>query len=233
MAGETGPISVSLTTSMIIAGFFAISCYNAIEVIIFIFLTFKRRNGLYFWSMLVASVGIPVHSVAVLLRYFGLAPNFIMCVITVIGWYAMVTGQAVVLYSRLHLVIRDDAKIRWVLIMIITNVCILHIPVTVLFFGSNLDNPEPFLIPFTIYEKIQLTGFCVQEFIISGIYIWETIHALRPVLAIKGPDERKIIRNLIIINVLVVLMDITSSSPSILTTFTSRPPTRRPCTASS
>src|ERR1700737_3865512 len=116
MAGETGPISVSLSVALIIAGFFAISCYNVIEIIIFIFNTFKRRNGLYFWSMLVASLGIPIHAVAVLLRFFGLAPDFFMCVVTVVGWYAMVTGQAVVLYSRLHLVVRDDKKIRWVLI---------------------------------------------------------------------------------------------------------------------
>lgn len=207
MAGETGPISVSLPIAMVIAGFFAISCFNVIEIIVFIFNTFKRRNGLYFWSMLVASVGIPVHAVAVLLRYFQLAPNFPMCVVTVLGWYAMVTGQAVVLYSRLHLVVGDNRKIRWVLIMIITNVCILHFPVTVLFLGSNLGG-ENLLKPFIIYEKIQLTGFCIQEFIISGLYIWETIHALKPVLMMKGPNERKVIRYLILINILIVLLDI-------------------------
>ncbi|KAH8588444.1 hypothetical protein B0O99DRAFT_655954 [Bisporella sp. PMI_857] len=207
MAGETGSISVSLPIAMVIAGFFAISCSNVIEILILIFSTFKSRTGLYFWSMIVASLGIPVHAVAVLLRYFRLAPDFPMCVITVIGWYAMVTGQAVVLYSRLHLVVSDDRKIRWVLIMIITNVCILHLPVTVLFLGSNLGN-DNLLKPFIIYEKIQLTGFCIQEFIISGLYIWETIHALKPVLAIKGPNERKVIRHLILINVLIVLLDI-------------------------
>lgn len=97
---------------MVIAGFFAISCSNVVEILVLIFNTFKRRTGLYFWSMIVASVGILVHAVAVLLRYFRLAPDFPMCVITVIGWYAMVTGQAVVMYSRLYLVAGNDRIIR-------------------------------------------------------------------------------------------------------------------------
>lgn len=209
MAGETGPIQVSLAIAMVIAGFFAISCFNVVEIIINIFHTFNCRKGLYFWSMLVATLGIPIHAVAVLLRFFQLAPDFAMCVVTIIGWYAMVTGQSVVLYSRLHLVVHDNRKIRWVLIMIVTNVCILHFPTTVLFLGSNAGSSAIFLKPFIIYEKIQLTGFCIQEFIISGLYIWETIHALKPVLMIKGPKERKVIKHLIVINIIVVLMDVT------------------------
>lgn len=91
MPGETGPVSVSLPVAMTMAGFFAISCYNAIEINFSIFNTFKRRRGLYFWSMLVASWGIMIHAIAGLLRFFSLAPNFPMCVVIVIGWYAMVT----------------------------------------------------------------------------------------------------------------------------------------------
>ncbi len=49
-----------------------------------------------------------------------------------ISWWCMVTGQALVLYSRLYLVVRDHRKIRWVLVMIITNFCILHIPIMIL-----------------------------------------------------------------------------------------------------
>jgi hypothetical protein len=191
------------------AGFFAISIYNSIEILLMILNTFKRREGLYFWSMLVATSGIPLHTIAVLLRYFRLAPNFPMCALTVCGWWAMVTGQSVVLYSRLHLVVDDRRKIRWVLIMIVTNVCILHVPVTVLFLGSNVGRAKPFRDPFEVYEKIQLAGFFFQELIISGLYIWEAVHALRPILAIKSYPEQKVVRNLILVNVFVVVLDVT------------------------
>lgn len=209
MPGETGAISVSLPVAMTMAGFFSISCYNVIEINFSIFYTFKRRRGLYFWSMLVASWGIMIHAIAVLLRFFSLAPNFPMCVVIVIGWYAMVTGQAVVMYSRLHLVVYNQKIIRWVLIMIITNFCILHIPVTILFFGSNLQDSKLFITPFNIYERIQLAGFFVQELIISLLYIVESIRVLRPILAIRGPTERQVIRHLILVNIVIVAMDVT------------------------
>ncbi|KAB8072485.1 hypothetical protein BDV29DRAFT_158508 [Aspergillus leporis] len=206
MAGETGAISVSRPIAMVMAAFFGIACYNVLEILVSIFMTFKRHRGLYFWSMLVATLGILVHSIAVVLRFFGLAPNFPMCVLIVIGWYAMVTGQAVVLYSRLHLVVSDCARIRWVLYMIITSFCVLHVPVTILFFGSNLGLSN-FVEPFNIYERIQLAGFSVQEIIISGLYIWEASRALKPIFDRNGRAGRNVMVHLILVNVLVIVLD--------------------------
>ncbi|KAH8667844.1 hypothetical protein BGZ61DRAFT_118475 [Ilyonectria robusta] len=208
MAGETGPISASLPINMTIAGFFAIACFNCVEILISLLNRFKRYDGLYFWSMLTATLGIVLHSIVVLLRYYGLGPNFPLSVLTCIGWYGMVTGQSLVLYSRLHLIVSDKSKARWVLIMIITNVCILHVPVTVLFLGSNTRLSSRFLPAFNIYERVQLAGFFVQESIISGLYIWETAHGLKPIFAMKRAIERKVIRHLIIVNVLVIVLDI-------------------------
>lgn len=206
MAGESGPLLVSLPRAMTIAAFFGTSVYNSVEILFFMFHQFKNRKGLYFWSMLVACIGIPVHATAVLLRMFGLAPNVLMCFTVVLGWWAMVTGQAVVLYSRLHLV-SDGKKIRFVLIMIITNFIVLHLPVSALYLAINIRASNTLTEAFKVYEKIQLTLFSVQEFIISGIYIWEACRTLNPILKIKGPRERKVIRNLILVNLFVVAMD--------------------------
>ncbi|KAJ5982843.1 hypothetical protein N7481_004942 [Penicillium waksmanii] len=206
MGGETGPINVSRVMAMVIAGLLALSCYNVIEITISIFTTFKRRHGLYFWSMLIATFGILVHAISVFLRYFALAPNFPMCVLICIGWYAMVNGQSVVLFSRLHLVTTYGQYSRWVLYMIIFNFCALQIPTTILFLGSN-RGVDSFVDTFNIYERIQLTGLSVQETIISALYIWETMTSLRPVLALKGPNGQKAITNLVIINITAVLLD--------------------------
>lgn len=206
MAGEAGPVLVSLPKAMTIAAFFALSVYNSIEILFSIFHQFKTHKGLYFWSMLIACIGIPVHATAVLLRMFGLAPNAAMSLIVILGWWAMVTGQAVVLYSRLHLV-SDQRKIRWVLIMIIVNFIILHLPVSALYLAINIRTFDSLTKVFSVYEKTQLTGFCIQESIISGIYIWEASRTLNPILEFKGPKERKVIRHLILVNILVVTMD--------------------------
>ena len=208
MAGETGPISASLPINMTIAGFFAIACYNCIEIFINLINRFKRRDGLYFWSMLVTTLGILLHSIVVLLRYYALGPNLILAVLTCVGWYGMVTGFSVVLYSRLHLIVLDKSKTRWVLIMIITSFCVFHIPVTIVFLCSNGRHPASFIKVFEVYERVQLAGFCIQECLISMFYIVETIRTLRPILAVKAPKERRIIRDLVIVNVFAIILDI-------------------------
>lgn len=206
MAGQTGPIHVSRAIAMVIAALFALACYNVVEILISTFTTFRRRQGLYFWSMLVCTLGTLIHAISGFLRYFALAPNFPMSVLICIGWYAMVTGQSVVLYSRLHLVSTHYEYFRYVRWMIIINACILHIPTTILFLGSN-HGVDSFITPFNIFERVQLTGFSLQETIISALYIWETITGLRPVLLLKGPRGQRVILNLILVNAIAILLD--------------------------
>ncbi|KAK7178123.1 integral membrane protein [Paraphaeosphaeria sporulosa] len=206
MTGESGPVLLSMPKAMTIAALFGISIFNSIDILFSIFHQFKHHKGLYFWSMLTACIGIPVHATAVLLRMFGLAPNAAMSFIVVLGWWAMVTGQAIVLYSRLHLV-SDRKKIRWVLIMIITNFIVLHLPVSALYLAINIRAFDSLTRVFSTYEKIQLTGFSIQESIISGIYIWEASRTLNPILEFREPRERRIIRHLILVNVFVIAMD--------------------------
>lgn len=203
MPGETGAVTVSCPTAMTMAAFFGISAYNVLEIQVSIFNVFKRRRCLYFWSMEVASWTILMHGLPIFLRF---APKLPMCVLIVIGRWGMVTGQSVVLYSRLQLVVEDARRIRWVLYMIIFNFFALQIPTSILFFGENLGY-LPFLPAFNIYERLQLTGFCLQESIISGLYIWEGSRALKPVFAMRGRSGRDIMIHLILVNVLVVAVD--------------------------
>lgn len=124
---------LNLPTAMTIASFTTIAWVNTIELQIRIWYRFKRYTGLYFWSLLVSSWGCALHPLSFLMLDFKIWKNAQVTGIVIgISWWAMVTGQALVLYSRLHLVVRDRRKIRWVLIMIITNVFVLHIPITVI-----------------------------------------------------------------------------------------------------
>ncbi|KAM9873923.1 integral membrane protein [Verticillium dahliae] len=193
---------------MTIAAFFGVAVYNCVEIIVILLDRFKRHNGLYFWSMVVTTFSILLHSVVVLIRYYGLGPNFPLAALTCVGWYGMVTAFSVVLYSRLHLVVSDASKTRWVAIMIVTSFCVFHIPVTVLFLGANTRLTDRFIHIFNVYERVQLAGFTLQECLISGFYIIETIRTLKPILAIKLPKERKIIWHLIVINGFVIILDI-------------------------
>jgi hypothetical protein len=84
-------------------------------------MTFKRREGLYFWSILLASFGVLPYCVGWLIVYFDLTHDYVGMIIDSIGWVLLVSGQSMVLYSRLHLVVIDARILRGVLIMIISN----------------------------------------------------------------------------------------------------------------
>ena len=206
--GEKIPVNIPIY--MAIGAFTAVAWFNVIELNIQVFLTFKRHRGLYFWSLLISSYGCVLHALGFLLKFFQITPNdYVSCTIITIGWYSMVTGQAIVLYSRLHLVVREQRVLRAVLIMIIVDAICLHIPTTVLTYGSAVNAPPNVVISFTHafnkMERVQMTFFCLQEFIISGIYVYNTIRLLRPVYHGK---TRKVMMQLIWINLIIIGMDV-------------------------
>jgi hypothetical protein len=184
-----------------------LAIYNAFELLALILMTFKRRKGLYFWSIFLASFGVIPYSVGWILVYFEPTSAYVGMIIDSIGWVLLVSGQSVVLYSRLHLVLNNINILRAVLWMIICNGVVWHTSITVLLFGSTYSPRQSrsgFNAVFNVMEKVQMTFFCLQEFIISGLYIWATADILRTSLG----NKRRFMWQLFSINVLIVIMDV-------------------------
>jgi hypothetical protein len=136
--GMIGGVQTTLSKAMIDSAFTAIALFNVIELNVVIWMTFKRRKGLYFYSLLVASWGIAVYALSSIMKLYRVWQNdYVSMAFITIGWYAMVTGQSVVQYSRLHLVVHNRNKIKWVLWMIIINFFLFHIPTTVMTYGVS------------------------------------------------------------------------------------------------
>ncbi|CZT03076.1 uncharacterized protein RAG0_09950 [Rhynchosporium agropyri] len=113
----------------------------------------------------------------------------------------------IVLYSRLHLVVRSPRILNLVLIMVIIDAFLFHVPTIVFQYGVSANGKThayylPFMAPM---ERIQVFGFSIQEVVISIIYIWATLRML------KGSFNEKI-RNtiifLILIQIVVILADV-------------------------
>lgn len=124
----------------------------------------------------------------------------------------MVSGQSFVLYSRLYLVNLDKRIRRYVLAMIIVNGVVLHTATAVTAAGSNSKVSSLFITPYAILERIQITVFCVQEFILSGLYVWKAwkFLAIYRSGGSKTQDKlRAMMLHLILSNVVVVSLDIT------------------------
>lgn len=191
--------------------FLGIALYNSLELLVLIFASFRRYRGLYFWSLLLSTVlGVIPQSLSFVLKYYDIGPLWFSITLSTIGWYFMVTGQALVLFSRLNIVVQDLTVSHRVLAMIIINAIVLHVPTTVLTYGTNFIRTSVWVHAYTIMERIELTGFCLQEFIISGLYISKTISILRvspPSIHGHNPN-RKVMYQLLAINALIIVMDI-------------------------
>lgn len=205
LSPEASALFLSNMGTVQIVSMFAISAWSAIEVIIAVFETFQKYRGLYFWSMQIAAGGILLHSIPGQIRYTNLAPALSVSVPYVIGWMWMVTGQALILWSRLHLVVADVRHVRWVLWLIIANVFVLHIPVGVLFFLKGYDTR--FFRAAYVYDRLQTIGFACQDTLLCGIYVREALRALKPVFESKGAQGRRIIYRILFVNIIGIVLN--------------------------
>lgn len=186
----------------------ALAWCNAIELIVLCFNTFKRYAGPYFWNLFVASLGIIPFGLGYFLKIYGITFShyFLEIIIADIGWSALVTGQSLVLWSRLHLVLHNPYILRGLLHLIIFDGVLLHTSGTVLELTNNaLPNSHSVALAFSINERIQLIWFCLQELLISSVYIYATIQLLR---LDACSFSRSILTQLIGVNIVIILLDI-------------------------
>ncbi|KAJ5178711.1 hypothetical protein N7492_001921 [Penicillium capsulatum] len=188
------------------AAFAAIAWYNAIELVVLCFVSFKRRRGCYFWSLLLSSTSIIPHCIGYVLLFFTDTNRYVCVSLIAFSWYFMVTGQSVVLWSRLHLVLQNTKVLWGILCMIIVDFFLFQVPNTVFLFGTvSVSGPSTYSAGYNIFERIQLVAYLLQEVIISTTYVVETVRLLR--LRPQGRPSG-ILRQLLTINILILLLDI-------------------------
>ncbi|PWY87069.1 hypothetical protein BO94DRAFT_565978 [Aspergillus sclerotioniger CBS 115572] len=189
----------------IFTAFAAIACYNAVELMILCLSAFKRRGSTYFWSLLIASISILPQCIGYVLPFSRpeISP-YGSATLILVGWCGMITGHSLVLWSRLHLVLQDPRVLRYLLRLIILDDILLQIPITVLLYGTVSSQWELFNNGYNIMERIQLVGFCLQEALLSGIYVWEAAKLLQ--LRPEG-RHRRILAQLMLINITILMLD--------------------------
>jgi hypothetical protein len=178
-----------------------------VELTVWVFYVFRRYTGLYFWSVLITTWGVTLHAIGFVLKdCVPSCPWQLSTTIAEVGWVSMVSGFSVVLYSRLHLVIRNQRTLRLVLAMIITDAFLFHIPTVVFQYGTSYKKTHKKYLPFMApMERVQVLGFSIQEILISSIYIYATLQML------KGSFNKKIRQTtlvLILIQVIVIFCDV-------------------------
>ncbi|KAL5000009.1 hypothetical protein BDV10DRAFT_183878 [Aspergillus recurvatus] len=207
---SSDPIAESITRpeEFAFTAFASITLYNSIELIVLCLASFKRYRGLYFWSLVVSTCSLIINCLGFVMLFFTSITPYVSVTFVLIGWYCMVTGHSVVLWSRLHLVLHSPGILRAILYLIIANGILVQIPITVLLYGAVGPHSQTrvvFVRGYSVMERIQLVIFCLQECLLSAIYIWETakLLRLRPQRA-----HRVILTQLLAINVVILILDI-------------------------
>lgn len=201
---QGGKVSIEI----VMAVFAALALYNAIELTILVFTTFHRYAGLYFWALLLScAVGVIPTAIANILHFYAIGPLWFAMVLSTIGFYFMVPGQSLVLYSRLHLVLYNERILRTVLyVVIIGAVCILTLTTTTTFGSAYVQTPS-WNEAYAIVERLQLTWFFAQELLLSSLYIWEAVKLLK-LLPETDSHRKTIMCQLLLINIVIVVLDV-------------------------
>ncbi|KAF5019691.1 hypothetical protein F66182_8288 [Fusarium sp. NRRL 66182] len=166
----------------------------------------RRRNDLYSWSITVASFGVLPYAVGWLVYYLDVVSNVVDIFINDIGWMLLTTGQALVPYSRLHLLIKGEVTLGFVKWMIVVNAVVWHTVMTVLLFVTRPQGRLDHDSAFVKVKKTSLTCFYAQNLILSGLYLWKTTEIIRKKTA--EDETRRVIWQLLVTNVLIVVIDI-------------------------
>lgn len=193
----------------LVAVFTALPLWMTIELTVWVFYLFRRWSGLYFWSVLITTWGVTLHAVGFVLKVCVPSCNYILSmVIAELGWIGMVTGFAMVMYSRLSLigfVMRNRYILRLALAMIIINGIVFHTS-AITIFAVGMANPGPKILSYmNNIERVQIVIFSVQEVILSAIYIYGTFKMAQHSF---NSRIRLTIAYLIVIQLVVILLDV-------------------------
>ncbi|KAL1797821.1 hypothetical protein ACET3X_004427 [Alternaria dauci] len=201
--------TLSYRTSLVVIVFLALAVSHSLEVFIRIFRRFRSYRGVYFYALIAASLGIIIHAFGYFIRNYNVSDSIPLEITMACGGgILMITGQSIVLWSRLHL-ISPGKRDKWLLYMIIADCILVQGGATTLMAGSNSTNPEKWLRIYEKWEIFQVTWFVFQECVISGLYIYRTSILMRSSAVFRGPDAKRLFNHLIAVNAIVIALDVT------------------------
>ncbi|KAL4904151.1 hypothetical protein BDW74DRAFT_179244 [Aspergillus multicolor] len=175
-------------TSIINPILMGITSFHVLELLFSIFLTFERRQGLYFWSILISTLSLAGYAITSLMRYdttdetilFASGAGF------AIAYPTLITAHILTLYSRLNLVLHSRRLLRGVLVMILaTSALSVPTQITVATMFSALRTEQLYRAEHLV-ERTVLSISMAREFVICGIYIVQAYRSLHPIAQAKG-----------------------------------------------
>ncbi|OJJ59821.1 hypothetical protein ASPSYDRAFT_901272 [Aspergillus sydowii CBS 593.65] len=197
--------SISEILDLLVVSLLAISAYNILELLWWIFDFFKRWSGLYFWSILAGALSMGAFTAVTIHSTFRDDSPMVDGICLALLYPCVQTAAALVLYSRLHLITQGRILTftRW---LIIVSCIGLYIPYIVMMSGISTGDRR-----FYRSQQVKVTAITcslVRELFICGIYIYESLQQIKAIVVIKGRTGRRVMIHLILANAAVVGIDV-------------------------
>lgn len=191
--------------------FLSLTLYIILDVNVAIYRTFRKKQGLYYWSLIFATWGTATVALGNIFKNLKPEWGVIWPLWTLMingGWSVYAPAELLVLYSRLHLVNQNERMRRWILMMIIIGSTLIIIPNWVFVFGAYDIDPQVSSVwspRMAIIDRVSQAGFTLFETIISSVYIRSLLEILRTKISMR---TRRVMRDLVLVNILVISMDL-------------------------
>ncbi|KAK8105052.1 hypothetical protein PG999_008411 [Apiospora kogelbergensis] len=205
-----------LPMAMTIAAFSGIAWYIGIELNFTLFVLFKRRRGLYFWSCALGSWGVILQPLFIILADFGVWTDRVGSIVMIyLTALLMVMPQSWTLFSRLHLLTRDTSLLRYIRWVLLFTSLVLPVPTIVIGVLAQATDMGASLAETNMkWDRVQVTIFLAQESLLSLLYIFETWKHLKTVGFVDDSPGRGLwsqrdglFVHLVCMNLLIIALD--------------------------
>jgi hypothetical protein len=150
------------------------------------------------------AIGIIVYNTGNLLTNFeNSSPKVFANLCWHIGWGTATTGLSLVLWSRLHLVVKNSRLLNFLLVLIPFNGIVINFIAIGVLFGLTLKYNKKYLIA-VVLNYFGIITFVILETVLSSLYIYYTARFLKSGYSLH---TRKVVGLLLGIQVLVIVFD--------------------------
>jgi hypothetical protein len=150
------------------------------------------------------TIGIIIYNTGNLLTNFeNSSPKVFANLCWHIGWGTATTGLSLVLWSRLHLVVKNKRLLNCLLVVIPFNGIVVNAVAIGVLFGLTLKYNKGYLIA-VVLNYIGVISFVIIETVLSSLYIFYTARFLKSGYSVH---TRRVVGLLLCIQILVIIFD--------------------------
>jgi hypothetical protein len=204
-AVDNGTISKPLELAA--ASFSTMGLLCCVQMFIMISITFRRRSGLYFWSLIGATSAQTLTTLSVLLQFVILKGRLtaLPAVLGAVGFLFFPPLILLTLYSRLHLLQVGKQVLKLVLILIILEFTLAEFPMFICgILASIYSDSTGIALAYKISWEIEEAVFPVVDLLLCALYIIQ----VKKMWASSGDKTKGILRHVILLTFLLFLFDI-------------------------